>query len=35
MKNLLYAFGMIVVGILLQVIVLPIDLIEDLRERKR
>ena len=34
MKNLLYAFGMIVAGALLLVIILPIELIVEYRARK-
>lgn len=34
MKNLLYAFGMIVAGALLLVIVLPIELIEEYHARR-
>ena len=34
MKNLLYAFGMILGGALLLVIVLPIELIEEYHARR-
>ena len=34
MKNLLYAIGVIVVGILLLVIILPIELIEEYNARR-
>ena len=34
MKNLLYAIGMILVGALLLAIILPIEIIEEIRDRK-
>ncbi len=34
MKNLLYAFGIIVVGILLLVIVLPFEIIEEIKWKR-
>ena len=34
MKNLLYAFGMIVAGALLLVIVLPFEIIEEIKWKR-
>lgn len=33
MKNLLYAIGIIVVGALLMLIVLPLDIVDEIRWR--